>query len=168
MLTPELLEYWVAEEKRQVSAYLGEVLEPDPEVLNPLSKMAPHLTLAAVSSSALSRLAACFDATGLTPLITAARRYSAEDSLATPISKPHPAVYQLAGRSLGCTGRQALAVEDSVPGAQSAVAAGFPTIGNLVFVPEAERADRVEQLRAANVAAVVTSWHELADLVLPA
>ena len=168
MLTPEVLEHWVAEEKRTVSAYLAEVLEPDPGVLDPLGKMAPHLTLAAVSSSATSRLAACFEATGLTPLIPADRRYSAEDSLPVPTSKPDPAVYLFAGQALGCAGRQALAVEDSVPGAQSAVAAGFPTVGNVMFVPPAERAERVRLLRAAGVAVVVESWQELADLVLPA
>jgi beta-phosphoglucomutase-like phosphatase (HAD superfamily) len=59
-------------------------------------------------------------------------------------------------------------VEDSVPGAQSAVAAGFPTIGNVMFVPGPERADRIRALRQAGVSAVVASWQELADMVLPA
>jgi beta-phosphoglucomutase-like phosphatase (HAD superfamily) len=168
VLTPDVLDHWVTEEKRQVSAYLAEVLEPDPGVRDPLGKLAPHLTLAAVSSSALSRLAACFDATGLTPLIPPGRRYSAEDSLPRPTSKPDPAVYLFAGRALGCAGRQGLAVEDSVPGAQSAVAAGFPTVGNVMFVPEPERDERIRLLRAAGVAVVVDSWQELADLILPA
>ncbi len=168
LLTADILEHWVAEEKRRVSAHLAEVLRPDPGVLDPLGKLAPHLTLAAVSSSAISRLAACFDATGLSALIPPDRRYSAEDSLPVPTSKPDPAVYLFAGRALGCAGRQALAVEDSVPGALSAVAAGFPTVGNVVFVPEPERADRIEQLRSAGVAAIVESWQELTDLVLPA
>jgi beta-phosphoglucomutase-like phosphatase (HAD superfamily) len=168
MLTPDVLEHWVAEEKRQVSACLATVLEPDPDVLDPLGKLAPHLTLAAVSSSALARLAACFDATALTPLIPPQRRYSAEDSLPAPTSKPDPAVYRFAGQALGCAGAQALAVEDSAPGALSAVAAGFPTVGNVVFVPANERPDRIRELRDSGVAAVVTSWHELADLLLPA
>jgi beta-phosphoglucomutase-like phosphatase (HAD superfamily) len=168
MLTADVLDHWVAEEKREVSAYLAEVLQPDPAVLDPLGKLAPHLTPAAVSSSATSRLAACFDATGLTALIPPHRRYSAEDSLPVPTSKPDPAVYVFAGRALGCAGRQGLAVEDSIPGARSAVAAGFPTVGNVMFVPEPERAERIRLLRDAGVSAVVTSWHELADLILPA
>lgn len=167
MLTPGLLEYWVAEEKERVSAYLREVLLPDPGVLGPLDKLAPHLTTAAVSSSALGRLDVCFEAAELAGRIPAERRYSAEDSLPTPTSKPDPAVYLFAGRELGCAGRQALAVEDAVPGARSAVAAGFPTVGNVMFVPPAERADRVRDLRDAGVAAVVSDWDELADLVLP-
>jgi HAD superfamily hydrolase (TIGR01509 family) len=165
MLTPAALTRWVEEEKRQVSAHLGRVLRPDPAVREPLTALAPHLTLAAVSSSALSRLDACFEATGLATLIPAARRFSAEDSLPVPASKPDPAVYRLAGRELGCRGREGLAVEDSAPGVCSAVAAGFPTVGNVVFVPPPERAARVRQLRRAGAAAVVSSWPDLADLL---
>ncbi|KAB1912115.1 HAD family phosphatase [Micromonospora sp. AMSO31t] len=168
VLTAAALEHWVAEEKARVSAHLGEVLRPDPEVRDVLGKLAPHVTLAAVSSSACSRLAACFVATGLAGLIPVERRYSAEDSLPVPTSKPDPAIYLHAGRELSCGGAEGLAVEDSVPGARSAVAAGFPTVGNVMFVPEAERADRIEALRRAGVFAVVTSWRELADLLLPA
>jgi beta-phosphoglucomutase-like phosphatase (HAD superfamily) len=165
VLTPQDLEAWVAEERRQVTAHLGQLLRPDPGVLGPLGALRPRLTLAAVSSSAMSRLDACFAATGLTPLIPSAYRYSAEDSLPVPTSKPDPAVYLLAGRLLGCRGGQGLAVEDSVPGAQAAVAAGFPTVGNVMFVPEGERRTRVEALRRTGVRAIVDSWHDLADLV---
>ncbi|MEH1100509.1 HAD family hydrolase [Micromonospora sp. CPCC 205561] len=168
VLTAAALEHWVAEERTRVSAHLGDVLRPDPQVRDLLEKLAPHLTLAAVSSSAQSRLEACFVATGLAGLIPAELRYSAEDSLPVPTSKPDPAIYLHAGRTLGCAGTEGLAVEDSVPGASSAVAAGFPTVGNVMFVPEAERADRVEALRRAGVFAVVASWRELADLLLPA
>ncbi|WP_262287019.1 HAD family phosphatase [Micromonospora sp. MA102] len=168
VLTAAALERWVAEEKTRVTAHLGDVLRPDPEVRDVLGTLAPHVTLAAVSSSAGSRLAACFRATGLAGLIPVERRYSAEDSLPVPTGKPDPAIYRHAGRELGCGGAEGLAVEDSAPGVRSAVAAGFPTIGNVVFVPEAERAGRIEALRRAGVIAVVTSWRELADLLLPA
>ena len=52
--------------------------------------------------------------------------------------------------------------------ARSAVAAGIPTVGNLVFVPETERAERAAALADAGVLAVVGSWQELTDLLLPA
>ena len=45
--------------------------------------------------------------------------------------------------------------------------AGCPTVGNLLFVQPAERADREGALREAGVLAVVGSWEELADLLLP-
>jgi HAD superfamily hydrolase (TIGR01509 family) len=167
-LTPEALESWVERERQEVTAHLARVLRPDPSVLDPLGKLAAHLLLAGVSSSATGRLDACFAATGLDELVPRERRFSAEDSLPVPTSKPDPAVYVYAGAQLGCAGAQGLAVEDSVPGVLSAVAAGFPTVGNVVFVPPAERAQRVDELRAAGAAAVVGSWGELADLVLPA
>jgi beta-phosphoglucomutase-like phosphatase (HAD superfamily) len=115
----------------------------------------------------LTRLAGCFTATGLDELFPAARRYSAEDSLPTPTSKPDPAVYLHACAELGLAPEQGLAVEDSVPGALSAVRAGCPTVGNLRFVAPAERAERADLLREAGVLAIVSSWTELTELLLP-
>jgi HAD superfamily hydrolase (TIGR01509 family) len=154
-----------AEEKRRVSAHLGEVLAPDPEVLEPLALLGERYGLAVVSSSAESRLDACFRATGLDRLFPAERRFSAEDSLPVPTSKPDPAIYQFAAERLGIEAAQGLAIEDSVPGARSAVAAGFQTIGNVMFVPPPERDERIEALSAEGVAAVIPSWRELAELL---
>ena len=161
------LEPWVAEEKQAVSDHLGRVLTPDAEVTAALTALGGHLDLAVVSSSALTRLAACFTATGLDDLLPAGARFSAEDSLPTPTSKPDPAVYLHACAQLGIAPEAGLAVEDSVPGALSAVRAGCPTVGNLRFVAPAERAEREARLREAGVVAVVSSWRELTDLLLP-
>jgi HAD superfamily hydrolase (TIGR01509 family) len=161
------LEPWVQEEKRAVTEYLGRTLRPHEETTTALTAVAPQLTLAAVSSSALGRLAACFTATGLDALIPAARRFSAEDSLPTPTSKPDPAVYLFACEQLGIAPAEGLAVEDSIPGALSAVRAGCPTVGNLLFVQEPEREARTAALLDAGVLTVVRSWAELAGLVLP-
>ena len=158
---------WVAEEKQAVTAHLGRVLVPDEEVTTALTALGRHLVLAAVSSSALTRLDGCFTATGMAGLLPADRRFSAEDSLATPTSKPDPAVYLHACAQLRISPERALAVEDSLPGALSAVRAGCPTVGNLRFVAPAERAEREAQLREAGVLAVVSSWVELTDLLLP-
>jgi beta-phosphoglucomutase-like phosphatase (HAD superfamily) len=62
---------------------------------------------------------------------------------------------------------QGLAVEDSAPGVRSAVGAGCPTVGNLLFVAPAERAARAAELLDAGALAVVGSWTELAGLLLP-
>jgi beta-phosphoglucomutase-like phosphatase (HAD superfamily) len=56
-------------------------------------------------------------------------------------------------------------VEDAAVGARSAVAAGFPTVGNLQFVPPGEVEARVTALREAGVCAVVPSWSHLAELL---
>jgi beta-phosphoglucomutase-like phosphatase (HAD superfamily) len=161
------LEPWIEEEKRAVTEHLRLELRPDDDVLAALRHLEDHLTLAAVSSSALSRLAGCFAATGLDGAIPASRRFSAEDSLPEPTSKPDPAIYLHACTVLGIEPAQGLAVEDSVPGALSAVRAGCPTIGNVRFVPVDERAERAAALRAAGVLTVVSSWTELTRLVLP-
>lgn len=162
---PAALQRWVDREKREVTAYLAEVLRPQPEVLTALAELRARFELAVVSSSALTRLAACFTASGLDDLLAAEVRFSAEDSLPTPTSKPHPAVYQFAADRLGITTAQAVAVEDSVTGASSAVAAGILTVGLVQFVPPDERVARVEALYDAGAAAVVDSWTALVDLL---
>ena len=162
----EALDEWVAEERRAVTEHLGEVLRPDPDVLEPLERLAVRCGLAVVSSSALARLDACFEATGLATLFPAGVRYSAEDSLPVPTSKPDPAVYAFAGRELGVAGDEGLAVEDAVPGVLSAVAAGFPVAGNVQFVLDpAEREARREALLGAGAFTVVESWGELEGLL---
>ena len=57
-------------------------------------------------------------------------------------------------------------VEDAVAGVLSAVAAGCPTVGNLLFVPPAERAERAAALLGAGALTVVESWSQLAALLL--
>jgi beta-phosphoglucomutase-like phosphatase (HAD superfamily) len=167
-LDPADLDRRVEEEKAAVIAHLRQVLRPDPRVIEPLTRLRERLGLAVVSSSALARLDACLAATGLGALFPADVVFSAEDSLPVPTSKPDPAVYALAGDRMGVSGDEALAIEDSPTGARSAVAAGFPTVGNLLFVPQAERAEREAVLRDAGVEAIVASWDEIEELLLSA
>lgn len=155
------LERWVDEERRAVTAHLREVLEPDPAVTEPLARLSRTRRLAVVSSSALSRVAACLEAAGLAELFPPEMRFSAEDSLPAPASKPDPAIYEHAGARLGAPPGHALALEDSVPGARSAIAAGYETVGNVMFVPQRERAARVDELIETGAAGCVASWGEL-------
>jgi beta-phosphoglucomutase-like phosphatase (HAD superfamily) len=161
------LEHWVALEKEAVTKHLAAALRPDHEVTGPLARLASELRLAAVSSSALTRLDACFEATGLSGLFPDGSRFSAEDSLPVPTSKPDPAIYLHALDQLGVEAGRAAAVEDAVPGVRSAVAAGVPTIGNLVFVAAAEREARADALLEAGALAVVSSWAEVEDALAP-
>ena len=164
-LDPALLDRYVETERREVTAYLGGALAPDPDVIEPLTALAQRYRLAAVSSSSTRRLDACFRATRLDDLFPPHVRFSAEDSLAAPTSKPDPAIYAYAGAALGADGSHAVAVEDAVAGVQSAVGAGFPTVGNLVFVAADERDARAAALTEAGAVAIVDSWRELADLL---
>ncbi len=161
------LSRWVREEKDVVTSHLRTVLRPDPAVRGALSRLRERYVLAAVTSSAASRLNACLEVTELAGLFTPERRFSAEDSLPQPTSKPDPAIYTFAGRQLDITPDQGIAIEDSINGALSAVAAGYPTIGIVVFVPPAERQVRTDALREAGVAAVVSSWLELLEMLDP-
>lgn len=165
-LSADELEQWVRQEREQVTAHLAATLRPDPQVLDPLRDLASRYALAAVSSSASTRLNACFAATGLDPLIPAALRFSAEDSLPVPTSKPDPAVYLHTGQVMNVDAHQGLAVEDSVPGVTSAVAAGYLTVGNLMFVPPDERRCRSADLIDAGAVAITDSWRALADVLV--
>jgi HAD superfamily hydrolase (TIGR01509 family) len=158
---PPDLEDWVAEERRAVASHLSVVLRPDPDVIEPLRRIGRTLELAAVSSSALARLDACFEATGLASLIPSDRRFSAEDSLDRPTSKPDPAVYRHALERLDVPAEACVAVEDSPVGARASVAAGIRTIGNLTFVAAEERPQQQAALVAAGVVSTVTSWWQL-------
>jgi beta-phosphoglucomutase-like phosphatase (HAD superfamily) len=162
---PEELERWVEAERREVTAHLGAVLRPDLRVIAPLERLAAERALAVVSSSAMPRIEACLRATGLDGLFPEESRFSAESSLPVPASKPDPAIYVHAMQRLGIPPQQAVAVEDSVPGALAAVDAGCRTIGNVMFVPPAERAERAAALECAGVFAVVSSWEELEPLL---
>jgi HAD superfamily hydrolase (TIGR01509 family) len=159
------LEQWVAEENEVVTRHLTQALQPDLLVEAPLRTLQQRFGLALVTSSALTRIDACLKSTDLADLFPPARRFSAQDSLPTPTSKPDPAVYQLALRQLGLDPSHALAVEDAVAGAQSAVAAGLYTVGMLCFVPPEERAQRVVDLQRVGVGALVDSWADLAALL---
>ncbi len=165
-LCADELEQWVRQEREQVTAHLATTLKPDPEVLAPLQDLASRYALAAVSSSAAKRLDACFAATGLDSLIPAALRFSAEDSLPVPTSKPDPAVYLHTGQVMDVDAEQGLAIEDSVAGVTSAVAAGYVTVGNVMFVPAEERRGRSAELIDAGAVAVTDSWRALADVLM--
>jgi beta-phosphoglucomutase-like phosphatase (HAD superfamily) len=160
-VAPAVLETWVEAERREVTAHLREILRPDPAVQEPLGRLAGGHSLAVVTSSAASRLDACLQATGLAGLFPEERRFSAESSLPSPASKPDPAIYVFALEQLGIDPRQALAIEDSVPGAMAAVGAGCPTVGNVAFVPPEERLGRIPELEAVGVIEVISSWSEL-------
>ncbi|MEE6137158.1 HAD-IA family hydrolase [Mycobacterium sp. 050128] len=165
-LSVDELEEWVREERERVTAHLARTLTPDPQVLEPLRDLAAHYAVAAVSSSATKRLGACFAATGLDALISESVTFSAEDSLPVPTSKPDPAVYLHAGQALGVASEQGLAIEDSVAGVASAVAAGYPTVGNLMFLLPDERDCRRAELIDAGAIAITESWRALADFLL--
>ena len=95
------LESWVDQERAAVTAHLARVLSPEPDVQAAVTRLASKYQLAAVSSSALSRLRACFRASALDRAFPPERTFSAESSLPVPTSKPDPAIYRFALQSTG-------------------------------------------------------------------
>lgn len=166
-VAPDVLEDWVRRERDRVTEHLGSVLAPDPATRDPLARLAAQRRLALVSSSALRRLQACLHAAGLAEFFPEARRFSAEDSLAEPRSKPAPDVYLHAAATLEVRPAGAIAIEDALPGVQSAVAAGIPVLGFAGYVPEAEREARVRELLDAGARVVAASWSELEAILDP-
>ncbi len=162
---PRDLEQWVQRERVEVTAHLGATLTPRPDVLGAAAELGRRFRLGVVSSSALRRLAVCFTAAGLDELFPVSARFSAEDSLPEPVSKPDPAVYLHAAEQLGMRPDECLAIEDSVAGAQSAVAAGMPTVGIVQFVPRSEREQRVRDLYEVGVGLVAQSWDEVISVL---
>ena len=153
-------------EKQAVIDYLRSELRPDPEVLEPLHRLARRYGVAAVSSSADARIAASFEATGLAGFFPPQRRFSAEDSLPRPTSKPDPAIYRYAGERLGigvapgawpwrtrCWGRR----RRSPPAS--------PRSATCSSCHAHERKAREEALREIGVVAVVESWAQVEALL---
>jgi beta-phosphoglucomutase-like phosphatase (HAD superfamily) len=159
---PAEFEEWVQREKQAVTERLARTLVVEPKVSQSIKNWAQRCRLALVSSSATSRLDACLAATGLAEYFPKPLRFSAEDSLARPMSKPDPAVYRHALARLGCAADDAVAIEDSVSGAQSAVGAGIRTLGIVQFAPADEQGRLTASLRVAGALAVADSWAELA------
>jgi beta-phosphoglucomutase-like phosphatase (HAD superfamily) len=160
-ISAEDFEEWVRREKEAVTAHLAETLVGDADVLRAVKNWAQRYRLAVVSSSAMSRVAAGLEATGLSEYFPVALRFSAEDSLDRPRSKPDPAVYRYALARIGCPADSVVAIEDSVSGTTSAVAAGITTLGVVQFAPVAEQGALGRQLLAAGASAVADRWSEL-------
>lgn len=159
------LEHWVTVERDVVTSHLSTVLVPDPDVSLPVADLSRRFALAIVTSSATTRLNTCLRVTRLEQFFDPSWRFSAENSLPRPTSKPDPAVYAFACEQLGLEPGETIAVEDSVNGALSAAAAGCWTIGTVQFVPADQRRARVDALRQAGVVAAVESWQDIVDLL---
>jgi len=166
-LDPPILERWVLEERRRVVNHLRATLDRDAVVSDALHSLRRRFRLAVVTSSAMDRLTASLVAAQLDGVFPPSSRFSAENSLPVPTSKPDPAIYVFAGQQLRVTQATALAIEDSVTGVTSAIAAGFPTVGNLHYVSPDDRRKARAELLHAGAAFVVGSWPQLVDLLMP-
>lgn len=124
---------------------------------------------------ALEVLGAVRDAGIATALVTSTHRAPAEQALRTlgrhwfdvivagdevDHLKPHPQPYLTAAHLLGVDPRRCVAIEDSVPGVESAVAAGCVVVAvpSQVLLPSSDRYATIESLLALDVTSITEMY----------
>ncbi|KAI9778100.1 MAG: hypothetical protein M1839_008404 [Geoglossum umbratile] len=162
-LSPEELESYVTQEEDRVIATLKRKAEPCVGASEELEKLAKSgkYGMAVVSSSALRRVKASIEKVGQDKFFPANHIFSAATSLPKPTSKPDPAIYLHACRTLGKLPGECVAVEDSKSGTLSAVRAGIPVMGYVgSYDGEEEQAEMRKLLTETGAAVVMTEWTE--------
>lgn len=129
----EQVEREIMEEVQRLAVTEGQALPGVHAVLGQLA--AEGIPLAVASSSPAPMIAAVVEHLGIAHYFTTL--CSAADET---YGKPHPAVYLRTARELGVAPQYCVAFEDSIPGVQSAHAAGM----TVVAVPDAHHYPRQE------------------------
>lgn len=156
------LESYVSKEEDKVIAKLKEKLQPCVGADDELEKLfaAKKYYLAVVSSSALRRVQASIDKVGQDKFFKKEDVFSAATSLPKPTSKPDPAIYLHALKTLGKTAEESVAVEDSKSGATAAFRAHIKTIGYTGSY-EPEEQDKITQiLKDAGCVVIINHWKD--------
>ncbi|KAK4219269.1 HAD-like domain-containing protein [Rhypophila decipiens] len=165
-MTPEELDDYVKREEDVVIAKLKEKLVPCPGVDEVLEKLAKkkEYHLAVVSSSALRRVQASIDKVGQDKYF-GKDVFSAATSLEKPTSKPDPAIYLHAMKTLGKKAEECVAVEDSKSGTLSGTRAGIKVIGYVGPYSDAEKPKMEKILTEAGAVVIMKDWSEFEGIM---
>jgi HAD superfamily hydrolase (TIGR01509 family) len=161
----ELNEYVLLEETRVIRT-LEAKLKPCIGVDAQLEKLneSKKYLLAVVSSSALRRVKASVKKVGQDKYFDPDHIFSAATSLPVPTSKPDPAIYIFAAKTLGKEPGECVAVEDSKSGTLSAVRAGIPVIAYVGSYEGKEQQDKMGKFLLEQGAKVVMEhWDQFPD-----
>jgi HAD superfamily hydrolase (TIGR01509 family) len=160
-ISPEDLETYVTREEDAVIAKLKESLVPCPGVDEQLEKLAASgkYKLAVVSSSALRRVKASVEKVGQDKYF-GGDIFSAATSLEKPTSKPDPAIYLHALKTLGKTAEESVAIEDSKSGTLSGTRAGIKVVGYVGPYADDKKAEMEQVLRDAGAVVIMRDWSE--------
>ena len=161
----ELNEYVLLEESRVIRT-LEAKLKPCIGVDAQLEKLdeSNKYLLAVVSSSALRRVKASVKKVGQDKYFDPEHIFSAATSLPVPTSKPDPAIYIFAAKTLGKEPGECVAVEDSKSGTLSAVRAGIPVIAYIGSYEGKEKQAKMGKLLKEQGAKVVMEhWDQFPD-----
>ncbi|MGV0025563.1 HAD family hydrolase [Phormidesmis priestleyi] len=159
----------VTEEENRAIDHLrleARATEGTPSVLSDLHDRGIEFAL--VSNSSLQRLSACLAAADLTSYFLG-RIFSAHDSLSTRRPKPLPDIYLHAAKCLNAKVADCVAVEDSLSGVRSAVAAGISQVVGYIggaHISESERSSRASGLRSAGAQHIIEQMPDLIELLL--
>lgn len=159
----------VAEEEKRAIERLSveaKATEGTPQVLSYLN--GGGFEYALVSNSSLQRLSACLTSAALSDYFPSEQVFSAHDSLPVPRPKPLPDIYIHAVKCLDTEVSRCVAVEDSISGVKSAVAAGIGQIIGYVggtHISESERRSRTDALVSAGAQQVIERMHDLIGLL---
>jgi HAD superfamily hydrolase (TIGR01509 family) len=157
----EDMEKYVLQEEDVVIAKLKEALKPCAGVDAELEKLAASgkYKLAVVSSSALRRVKASIEKVGQDKYF-GNDVFSAATSLPKPTSKPDPAIYLHAMKTIGKKADECVAVEDSKSGTLSGTRAGIKVIGYVGPYADDKKAEMEKVLRDAGAVVVMQDWKE--------
>ncbi|KAG5759169.1 hypothetical protein H9Q69_006345 [Fusarium xylarioides] len=165
-ISDDELEHYASMEDDRVISKLMQKLEPCEGANAELERFKGHYRLAVVSSSALRRVRASLEKAGQADFFDPNDVFSAEDSLPVPTSKPDPAVYLHALKTMDKSASECVAVEDSRSGATSAKCASIITVG---YTGACETHKEAESLRLvlekAGCEFVMSSWDEFPDIL---
>lgn len=165
-MTPKEMDTYVVREEDVVIAKLKEALKPCKGVDAQLEKLAAEgkYKMAVVSSSALRRVQASIQKVGQDKYFNG-DVFSAATSLPTPTSKPDPAIYLHAMKTLGKTAEECVAVEDSKSGTLSGTRAGMKVIGYVGPYTEDKQDEMEKVLRDAGAVVVMKDWDEFPKML---
>jgi beta-phosphoglucomutase-like phosphatase (HAD superfamily) len=159
----------VAEEEKRAIERLSieaKATEGTPKVLSYLRD--DGFEYALVSNSSLQRLSACLTSAALTDYFPSEQIFSAHNSLPIARPKPLPDIYLYAAKCLDAEVSLCVAVEDSISGVRSAVAAGIGQIIGYVggtHISEDERTSRADALQSAGAQQVIERMDDLIGLL---
>ncbi|KAF7305773.1 Haloacid dehalogenase-like hydrolase [Mycena chlorophos] len=166
-LPPETFDAYVTREEDAVIAKIRASLVPCAGADSVLASLAEtkHYELAVVSSSAGRRVQASVDKVGMDLYFPPDHIFSAATSLPVPTSKPDPAIYLHACKTLGKTPAECVAIEDSKNGTLSAVRAGIRTVGYIGSYEKEEQEKMRAVLSEAGAAPIMEHWKEFEGIL---
>lgn len=165
-ITPEEEEKYVKAEEDIVIAKLKEKAQPCEGVDPILKKLAADgkYKLAVVSSSALRRVKASIEKVDQAKYF-GDDVFSAATSLPKPTSKPDPAIYLHALKTLGVTAEESIAIEDSKSGSLSGSRAGIFVVGYVGPYSDDKKEEMRKVLTDAGCKVVMENWSEFPKLL---